>query len=119
MIQWVTWNMVHLRSQLLCSCAFAVRHFIGEASPYAIDKRYRDMRSEIEQVQARYKQLIEEGDRPTALRWRAANAQLFRASGTLKSIERALDKIPNTPENEERRRTIKARLVRQTGYTQE
>lgn len=99
--------------------AFAVRHFIGEASPYAIDKRYRDMRSEIEQVQARYKQLIEEGDRPTALRWRAANAQLFRASGTLKSIERALDKIPNTPENEERRRTIKARLVRQTGYTQE
>jgi hypothetical protein len=99
--------------------AFAVRHFIGEASPYAIDKRYRDMRSEIEQVQARYKQLIEEGDRPTALRWRAANAQLFRASGTLKSIELALDKIPNTPENEERRRTIKARLVRQTGYTQE
>ena len=99
--------------------AFAVRHFIGEASPYAIDKRYRDMRSEIEQVQARYKQLIEEGDRPTALRWRAANAQLFRASGKLKSIERALDKIPNTPENEERRRTIKARLVRQTGYTQE
>ena len=99
--------------------AFAVRHFIGEASPYAIDKRYRDTRSEIEQVEARYKQLIEEGDRPTALRWRAANAQLFRASGTLKSIECALDKIPNTPENEERRRTIKARLVRQTGYTQE
>lgn len=99
--------------------AFAVRHFIGEASPYAIDKRYRDTRSEIEQVEARYKQLIEEGDRPTALRWRAANAQLFRASGTLKSIERALDKIPNTPENEDRRRTIKARLVRQTGYTQE
>jgi hypothetical protein len=98
---------------------FAVRHFIGASSPFAIDKRYRDVRGELQQAEARYKQLIEEGDRPTALRWRAANAELFRASGTLKMIERALDKIPNTPENEERRRAIKARLVRVTGYTQE
>jgi hypothetical protein len=99
--------------------AFAVRHFIGEASPHAIDKRYRDTRDEIQRAESRFKQLIEEGDKPTALRWRAANAALFKASGTLKSIERALDRIPNTPENEDRRRTIKARLVRITGNTQD
>jgi hypothetical protein len=91
---------------------FGLRHFVGQASPYAIDKRYSDNRDEIEMIKARYEELVKEGDKGTAKAWLDANGPLAKSYQALRGTERMLDQIPNTPENEERRRSVKARFTR-------
>ena len=86
--------------------------FWAQNSPWAIDTRYSDARKEIESVEARYVELRKMGEGKRALEWRRANLPLFQAIGALKSTERSLSNLPNTPANEERRRTVKARFNR-------
>ena len=87
-----------------------VRQLFGNASPYAIDKRYSDARESIEQARNRFDELRKSGDLKMAAEWRKENAPLFRAYSALKNTERVLDRIDNTVENEDKRRTIKARF---------
>ena len=87
-----------------------VRQLFGNASPYAIDKRYSDAREAIEQARNRFDELRKSGDLKMAAEWRKENAPLFRAYNALKNTERVLDRIDNTVENEDKRRTIKARF---------
>jgi hypothetical protein len=91
---------------------FLARVFMGEASPYAIDKRYSVASKEIDQAKARYDELRKAGEGRRALDWRLANLPLFQAIGPMQTAERLLSNIPNTPENEERRRSVKARFNR-------
>lgn len=86
--------------------------FWAQNSPWAIDTRYSDARKEIESAEARYVELRKMGEGQRALEWRRANITLFKAIGALKATERSLSNLPNTPANEERRRTVKARFNR-------
>jgi hypothetical protein len=87
-----------------------LNRFYGEASPWAIDTRFSEARKEIESVKARYDELRKAGEGARALEWRKANMPLFQAIGAMKLAERQLSSIPNTVENEERRRAVKARF---------
>lgn len=91
---------------------FGIRDFIGSATPYAVDKRYGDIRERADAAKTRFKTLMEEGERERALDWRKANAALFAVEARIHTTERLLDRIPNTTEYEARRRTLKANLVR-------
>lgn len=86
--------------------------FWAQNSPWAIDTRYSDARKEIESAEARYVELRKMGEGQRALEWRRANITLFKAIGALKATERSLSNLPNTPANEDRRRSVKARFNR-------
>ena len=91
--------------------AIVLRSFLGAATPYATDKRYRTVVREMDAAKLRYDELRRTGEGKRALEWRRDHLPLFQAIGQRSMIERALDRIPNTPENEERRRSLKARFL--------
>lgn len=90
---------------------FLLKRFVGPNSPWGVDQRFSKLRRDITEAKTRYDELRKAGEGKRALEWRAANLPLFNILGMLDGIERQLSRIPNTPENEERRRSVKARLT--------
>jgi hypothetical protein len=89
-----------------------VDRVVGSVPPYSTDRKYREMSNEIESAKQRYDDLRKQGEGPRALAWRRSNMDLFRQIDRLEAAERRLRRIDNTPENEERRRALKARFLK-------